>query len=305
MSLPVTGVFCAAASPLTADLSPDLDLLVRHCRRLLEQGCDGIALLGTTGEANSFSVDERKAMLEAVIAGGVAPQRLLPGTGVAAIPETVALTRHALSLGVTTVVMLPPFYYKGVSDEGLHAAYARVIEGVADDRLRIILYHIPQMSGVPLSHDLIARLRESFPDTVIGIKDSSGDLANMLAMVERFPGFSVLSGSDPLLLPLLRAGGAGSITAAANVIAPELARIFAGAHDPARAAEIDAVQARVSAIRTLSTSMPQIPTVKAMTALRTGEPDWRRVRPPLMPLGEAQLAVVEARMAEVMAAPAL
>ena len=296
MTLPITGVFCAAATPLDADLAPDAAMLVDHCRRLLAQGCDGIAMLGTTGEANSFSVGERQAMLEAVIEGGIAPDRLIPGTGVAAIPETIALTRHALSLGVTTVVMLPPYYYKGVSDDGLYRAYARIIEGVKDIRLRVILYHIPQMSGIALSHELIARLRAAFPRTVIGIKDSAGDLNNMLAMVEKFPGFSVLAGADPLLLPLLRQGGAGCITATANVIGKELATVFAHASDGAKATEVEAVQARIVAYRSLTTEYAQIPTVKAMVAVRSGEPGWRRVRPPLVALTDGQRDDIRAKL---------
>jgi 4-hydroxy-tetrahydrodipicolinate synthase len=307
MTLPITGVFCAAATPLDASLAPDHGMLAAHCRRLLATGCDGIALLGTTGEANSFSVDERRAMLEAVLAAGITPDKLLPGTGVAAMPETISLTRHALSQGVTTVVMLPPYYYKGVSDDGLFAAYAGIIEGVNDPRLRIVLYHIPQMSGIALSHELIAKLRDAFPETVVGIKDSAGDIANMLAMVERFPGFSVLAGADPLLLPLLRKGGAGSITATSNVIGGELATVFAHAGDPGRAAELEAVQARIVAHRTLSTAYAQIPTVKAMVAARTGEAGWCRVRPPLVALSAAQQTDLAARFAalETAAEPAI
>ncbi len=304
MTLPITGVFCAAATPLDADLTPDSGMLVEHCHRLLAAGCDGIALLGTTGEANSFSVDERKAILEAMVEGGIAPDKLLPGTGVAAIPETVALTRHALSLGVSTVVMLPPYYYKGVGDDGLFAAYARIIESISDPRLRVILYHIPQMSGVPLTHDLIARLITTFPRTVVGIKDSAGDIANMLAMVARFPQFSVLSGSDPLLLPLLRAGGAGSITAAANVISRELAAVFADAMDATKAVDLEPVQARIAAIRALSTTYAQIPSVKDMIAAQSGESGWRRVRPPLMPLSQAEHDDVRAKLARLDRTPA-
>ncbi|MFD0936383.1 dihydrodipicolinate synthase family protein, partial [Methylobacterium trifolii] len=207
------GIFSAAPTPLTADYRPDHGLFLDHARRLLEAGCDGISLLGTTGEANSLSLPDRKALLEAVVAGGIAPGRLMPGTGMAALTDAVDLTRHALSLGVATVLMLPPFYYKAVTDEGLFAAYAEVIERVADPRLRVVLYHYPQVSGVSLSHALIGRLRERYPAIVTGIKDSSGDFDNLTAMVERFPGLAVLTGADPLVLPLLRAGGAGGITA--------------------------------------------------------------------------------------------
>ncbi|MDR3523435.1 MAG: dihydrodipicolinate synthase family protein [Acetobacteraceae bacterium] len=289
------GVFSAALTPLNADLSPDHASFLTHCRYLLDEGCTGIAMLGTTGEANSFSAKERMALLDAVVKGGIAPDRLLPGTGVAAFSETVELTRHALSVGVTTVVMLPPFYYKGVSDDGVFAAYSEILQRVADDRLRVVLYHIPQFSAVPISHDVIARLLAAYPGTITGIKDSAGELSNMIAMVERFPGFSVLAGADPLLLPLLRAGGAGCITATSNLVARDLAFIAAHYAAPDRVAELDAAQARVVAARNRVSKFAQIPSIKALTAERTGQPGWRRMRPPLLALNAEELAALSLR----------
>jgi 4-hydroxy-tetrahydrodipicolinate synthase len=297
-SLPISGVFCAAATPLAADLSPNLPAFTAHCHALIGEGCDGIALLGTTGEANSFSSDERRAILEAAIGAGIAASQLMPGTGACAIPETVALTRHALSLGITSVVMLPPFYYKGVSDDGLFAAYSEVIERIADDHLRVVLYHIPQMSSVPLSLDLIGRLIAAFPRTVVGIKDSSGDFNNMRAMVEAFPGFTVLAGADPLMAPLLEIGGAGCITATSNLVARELAAVFRAHADPARKAEAAAAQERIVALRNLSNRFAQIPTVKAMLAARTGDDGWYRTRPPLLPLTAEQRAEIASAYAK-------
>ncbi|MDT8332539.1 dihydrodipicolinate synthase family protein [Roseomonas gilardii] len=285
-----TGVFSAALTPLDADLAPDHATFVGHARWLLEEGCDGIALLGTTGEANSFSVGERKALLEAAVDAGIAPERLLPGTGVAALTEAVELTRHALSLGVRTVVMLPPFYYKNVSDDGVFAAYAEVIERVGDARLRVVLYHIPQMSAVPLSHALIERLIARFPDIVVGIKDSAGDIGNMLAMVERFPGFSVLAGADPLLLPLRRQGGAGCITATSNLVARDLAFIYRHALDESRAGEVEVAQQRVVAMRNRASRFAQMASLKMLTAQRTGHEGWARMRPPLLALDAAEKA---------------
>ena len=282
------GVYCAALTPLDASGDPDAPVFVAHCRRLIEQGCDGVAMLGTTGEANSFSLTERKALLEAAVAGGIEPARLLPGTGVASVRETVELTRHALSVGVTTVVMLPPYYYKGVTDEGVFAAYADVIERVADPGLRVVLYHIPQMSSVPLSHALIARLVERYPSTVTGIKDSAGDLANMVAMVERFPGFSVLAGADPLMLPLLKQGGAGCITATSNLVAADLAFVYRNHADPARAAEVEAAQGRIVAARARASVYAQMASLKALLARETGHDGWNRLRPPLLPLSAAE-----------------
>ncbi len=287
-----SGVFCAALTPLTEDLAPDHARFVAHCRRLLEEGCDGIALLGTTGEANSFSTGERQALLEAAVRAGIAPHRLLPGTGVAALTETVALTRHALSLGVATVVMLPPFYYKGVTDDGLFAAYAEVVERVADPRLRVVLYHIPQFSAVPITFPVIERLRARYPGTFAGIKDSAGDLAHMEALVERFPGLAVLAGADPLMLPLLRKGGAGCITATSNLVAADLAFVFRHFADPARAAEVEAAQARVVAARNRASRFAQMASLKALLAERTGAEGWRRMRPPLLPLSEAEASAL-------------
>jgi 4-hydroxy-tetrahydrodipicolinate synthase len=283
-----TGVFSAALTPLLADLSPDHKTFVAHCRYLLEEGCDGIALLGTTGEANSFSSRERQALLEAVVAAGIAPDRLLPGTGVAAFTETVELTRHALSVGVTTVVMLPPFYYKDVTDDGVFAAYSEVVQRVADSRLRIVLYHIPQFSAVPINHDVIERLRSAYPTNFSGIKDSSGDFTNMVTMVKRFPGFAVLAGADPLLLPLLREGGAGCITAASNLVARDLALIAHDFANPARIADVEAAQARVIAARNRVSKFAQMASLKAMMANVTGLEGWARMRPPMTALSPAE-----------------
>lgn len=296
MSFAISGVNCAAATPLNADLTPDLGLFAEHCLRLLAEGCHGIALLGTTGEANSFSAGERRAILESALAAGIPGDQLIPGTGVNAGPETVELTRHALSNGVRKVVMLPPSYYKGVSDDGLFASYARIFETINDDRLRVILYHIPQVSGVPITHALIGRLIEAFPDTVIGIKDSAGDLANMQAIAAAHPGFAVLAGADPLMLPLLKSGGAGCITATSNLIANSLRTIYDNLDDGAL---VDPAQARINAWRTLSNSYVQIPAIKAMVGLKTGISAWSRVRPPMLPLDAAQLADLEAKFASL------
>jgi 4-hydroxy-tetrahydrodipicolinate synthase len=284
MDIRPNGVFCAALTPLDADLAPDHAVFAKHCRHLLDEGCDGIALLGTTGEANSFSGAERKALLEAAVGAGIAPSQLMPGTGVPALTETVDLTRHALSLGVTTVVMLPPFYYKDITDDGLYASYSEVVQRLGDPHLKIVLYHIPQMSHQPIPHAVIARLRAAYPATIVGIKDSSGDFANMTAMIEKFEGFAVLAGADPLLLPLLKRGGAGCITATSNLVARDLAYVFAHFNDGDAA--LDAAQQRVVKARERASLFPQIAALKALLAQRTGHIGWHRLRPPLVPLSQ-------------------
>ncbi len=285
----IRGVFSAAATPINDDRSPNHAALAAHCRQLLDDGCHGIALLGSTGEANSFSLNERRAMLEAVVASGIAPEALLPGTGLCALPETIELTRHALSLGVTKVVMLPPFYYKGVSDQGLFDAYCQVIDTLADDRLRIVLYHIPPISQIPLSHELIGRLCERYPGIIAGVKDSGGQLDNMATLAKTFPQLSILAGADPLLLPLLQQGGAGCITATSNLAARQLRVVFDKFDDKSASAEVEAAQARIVALREASNSFAQIPTIKAMIARRYNAPFWANMRAPLVRLSDEQI----------------
>ncbi|MCD7059713.1 dihydrodipicolinate synthase family protein [Pelagibacterium xiamenense] len=295
----ISGVFSAAATPLTAEDTPDHAAFAVHCKALLEEGCDGIALLGTTGEANSFGIAERMDILDKVIEAGVSPDVLLPGTGHTSAQDTIALTRHAAEAGVQGVVLLPPFYYKGVSDEGLFRAYAKVIEGVGRDDLKIILYHIPPIANVPLSHDLIARLIEAFPGIVVGVKDSSGKLESMTETAKAFPGFSVLAGADPFMLPLLRAGGAGCITSSSNLIAPDLRFVFDNWDKPEMADAVEAAQTRIDTWRNLTNAYVQLPTVKAMLARRRKHQGWLRVRPPLVELTPDECEIVWAQMAQL------
>lgn len=295
----IGGVNCAAATPVGADGKPDLALFTAHCRALLDEGAHGLAILGTTGEANSFSLAERQSLVDAARASGIRGDQLLPGTSACNVAETVALTRHAVQADAKGCVLLPPFYYKGASDEGLFRFYAQVIEGVADPRLRVILYHIPQVTQVPITHDLIDRLMTAFPGTVVGIKDSSGDPANMKAMVERFPRLGVLAGADPLLLPLLQMGGAGCITATSNLRSMDLRIIWDAWSNPSRAADVSAAQDRINAWRTLTNAYVQLPTVKAMLARSRGNLGWLRLRPPLVELDAVQCETVWAEMARL------
>lgn len=299
MTHEIGGVNCAAATPIAADGSPDLGLFTAHCRALLAEGAQGLAILGTTGEANSFSVAERKSLIEAALAAGIRGDQLLPGTSACNMAETIDLTRQAVQLGAKACVLLPPFYYKGASDEGLYRFYAQVIEAVADPRLRVILYHIPQVTQVPITHGLIDRLLRDFPGIVVGIKDSSGDKDNMKAIVDRFPALGVLAGADPLLLPLLQMGGAGCITATSNLRSSDLAIIWDAWQDPARAHQVAEAQDRINAWRNLTNAYVQLPTVKAMLARSRGDLGWLRLRPPLVELDAAQCDAVWAEMARL------
>jgi len=292
------GVFAAVLTPLNPDLSINMTRMVDHCRWLLKNGCHGLAVLGTTGEANSFSVDERMAIVDALIDGGIARSVLMPGTGCCSIPDTVALTRHAVENGAARVLMLPPFYYKGVSDDGLFAAYSEVIDRVGDSRLRIYLYHIPQMSSAPISYDLIERLLARYPDVIAGMKDSSGDYDNMAGAAKRFPGFGVLTGSDEFLAPLLQDGGIGCITAVAN-IASAFARNVYTAWESGDTAAMDRAQADLNAVQDAVYAYPLFAGLKDIMARHSGDRAWRTVRPPLVALGDSQSAALADDLAAV------
>jgi len=277
------GVFAAALTPMDDDLSADHAGFARHCRWLLKNGCDGLAILGTTGEANSFSVAERIAILEALVEAGIPADRLLPGTGCCAIPDTVELSRAALTLGAAGVLVLPPFYYKNISDEGLFAAYSDVIQRLGDDRLQLYLYHFPQLSGVPISLGLIERLLKAYPGSVAGVKDSSGDVANMEAMVRAFPGFRVFAGTETHLLTMLRGGGAGCISATVNVDSALAAEVYAAWQTDAA----DPLQAQLTRVRQALEAVALIPALKAVMERHTGTLGWRNMRPPTMALPAA------------------
>ena len=297
------GVFAAVLTPFDEAGAPDSAALALHCRWLLRNGCDGLSVLGTTGEGNSLSVEERLALLERLVSDGIPARVLLPGTGCCAIPDTVRLTKRAVQLGTPAVLMLPPFYYKNVSEDGLLAAYAEVLERVGDSRLRVYLYHFPQMSGVSVTPALIERLLARYPDSVAGMKDSSGELVNMAENARRFPGFDVFSGSDELLLPLLRAGGAGCITAVANVAASVAAQVYAAWRTGDEAAAEQA-QTRLTAIRKEFLPYPLSAALKEIVARNTGRARWRILRPPLVPLFATDAAALARALDDVGFVPA-
>ena len=271
------GVNAAVLTPMRADFSVDLERMAAHCRWLLANGCDNLGVLGTTGEANSIGISERMEVLHGLAARGIPATRMLPGTGVSALTDTVLLTRQAADLGCRGALLLPPFYYKNPTDDGLFAYYSEVIQRVGGN-IKIYLYHIPQQSAVPLGVDLIARLLKAYPGKVKGIKDSSGDFANTKAYVDHFArdGFEVYAGDDGALHALLQEGGAGSITAAANVGSAISATVYANWD---RKLGADA-QTTLSAIRKAVTSFTPIPGLKALVARHTGDAGWNNVRPP-------------------------
>ncbi|WP_116133426.1 dihydrodipicolinate synthase family protein [Tropicimonas sp. IMCC34043] len=273
-------LFVPAITPFDERGAVDHRRLVAHAHGLLAAGAHGMAPFGTTSEANSLSVGERTAALEALVSGGIDASVLIPGTGCCAVADTVALSSHTHGLGCRGVLMLPPFYYKGVPEDGVFAAFAQVIEAVASPTFRVYLYHIPQMSGVPITLSLIERLLKAYPDTIAGLKDSSGNWDNTRAVIEAFPQIDTYSASESLIPQNAAAGGAGCISASANVNPAGIRRLIEGLGTPQEAALLD----QVSAVRKVFEGLPLIPAIKAAVALQRGDPAFARVRPPFAPL---------------------
>ena len=282
----IEGVLAPVITPFRKDYAPDAQRFVRHCRWLLKSGCAGLAVFGTNSEANSMSVAEKRALLEALVAGGVPASALMPGTGHCALSDSIEMTRAAVELGCAGVLMLPPFYYKGVSDEGLYRSFAEVIERVGDERLQLYLYHIPPVAQVAITLPLIERLLSKYPGIVAGVKDSSGDWSNTKAMLDAFAneGFDVFAGSEAFLLDNMRHGGKGCITATGNINPGPIATVYRNW----RSADAERLQAGISATRKIVQKQPMIPALKAAVAHFGNDAQWKTCRPPLVELTPQQ-----------------
>ncbi|MGH8069520.1 MAG: dihydrodipicolinate synthase family protein [Candidatus Entotheonellia bacterium] len=279
------GVLAPVVTPFTRDLSPDPERFIAHCRWLLGQNC-GLAVFGTNSEANSLSVDERIALLEALLAADLDPARIMPGTGCCALTDAVRLTEHAVKAGCAGVLMLPPFYYKDVSEDGLYRHFAEVVERVGDARLRIYLYHIPPVAVVGITPTLVERLMQRYPSAIAGMKDSSGDWHHTKTMLDAFAasGFDVFPGSEPFLLAGMRHGAAGCISATANVNPAAIDRLYR----EWRSADADLQQEALNAVRKTVGQYVMIPALKQVIAHYADDPAWVTVRPPLTALTAAQ-----------------
>ena len=282
----IEGVLSPVITPFKKDYSPDAERFVRHCKWLLKSGCAGLAVFGTNSEANSLSVSEKRHLLEKLVSGGVPASALMPGTGHCALSDSIEMTRAAVELGCGGVLMLPPFYYKGVSDEGLFRNFAEVIERVGDERLSLYLYHIPPVAQVAITLGLIEKLLSKYPGVIAGVKDSSGDWANTKAMLDAFAkgGFDVFAGSEVFLLDNMRNGGKGCITATGNINPGPIANVYKNW----RSNDADQLQAGITATRKIVQKQPMIPALKACVAHFGNDPQWKTCRPPLTELTSAQ-----------------
>ncbi|MCP3412094.1 dihydrodipicolinate synthase family protein [Bradyrhizobium sp. CCGB01] len=273
----IRGFWVASATPLAADGSVDSAKLAAHARQLFGKGVDGVVLFGTTGEGTSFNVTERVATIEAVLKAGVAPERIGIGGGFPAITDSIALTRAVLGLGLRHVLYLPPYFDRSVTPEGVEDAFAAIIDGVADDRLRAYLYHIPQVSGVAIPTTVAANLRKRYGKIVAGLKDSSGDFKQFQAFRAAAPELAITVGNEADITRAIAAGGAGTICGMANVV-PELVKGMVEGKD---------VEARMKAAIDVVLNTPSfLATLKAILAAQTGDAGWLRVRPPIRALSD-------------------
>ncbi len=284
------GIWPALLTPLRADLAVDHARFAAHARALLEAGCGGVTPFGTTGPLPSFTVAERREAVEALVKGGVPAERILVSVSCAALPDTLALTRHALALGAHGVLMMPPFFLKGVSEQGVVDAYRYVIDGAADPRLKLYLYHIPQVSAVGLSHAVIAELGRRYPGTIVGIKDSGCDRAQSIALAEAFmPPLTVYVGNEPDLPELGRRGSTGAVSGLANFMPRIVHRLVAQPDAPETPRDLD----RVERLLTVLGGYSLTPALKGVMASLAGDRAWLAVRPPLVALTTDEFAALE------------
>lgn len=284
MTKTLSGVIAAIATPIGEDGAPDLERAVKLARFLLDNGCDGLNVLGTTGEATSFSLNERKSVMDAYKADGLPLHRLMVGTGGAAVADAVALTKHAAELGFGGALVLPPFYYKGVPDDGLVAYIESIVTATAQNPVPLYLYHFPAQSGLPWHIALLKRLREAFPTRIVGLKDSSGDMPYAKSAASISKDFAVFPSTEACLIDARDGAFAGCISATANLNPDLCARAW-------REGDTIALEAAV-AIRNLFNGKPLVSGVKALLGHIHDDPALARVKPPLAAFSAADRAAV-------------
>src|SRR5881394_202427 len=297
MTQRIRGVLAPVVTPFKADLSPDRERFIRHCQWLLSKNC-GLAVFGTNSEANSMSAEERMKLLDILVATGIDTSRMMPGTGCCSIVETVELTTHAVRHGCAGVLMLPPFYYKNVSEEGLYRYFSEVVQRVGDTHLKIYLYHIPPVAIVGVTPKLVERLLKAYPNAIAGMKDSSGDWNNTKIFLDAFAenGFDVFVGSESFLLANMRNGGVGTISATANVNPAAIHKLYRQWNT---ADNTDQQQSKLNAVRELFSSRKfpsMIAALKQAIAIYADDPAWAKVRPPLVVLTPDQAKTLAAEL---------
>ena len=303
----IRGVLAPVVTPFKADFTPDRQRFINHCQWLLSQNC-GLAVFGTTSEANSMSAEERMTLLDGLVAAGIDTSRVIPGTGCCSITETVMLTAHAVKHGCAGVLMLPPFYYKNVSEESLYRYFSEVVQRVGDTSLKIYLYHIPPVAIVGITPKLVERLLNGYPNAIAGMKDSSADWNNTKMFLDAFAsdGLDVFVGSESFLLANMRNGGVGTISATANVNTAAIHRLYAtfeafrvsAVASPVSAdLDLEEQQSKLNVVREVFSNKKfpsMIAALKQAIAIYRNDPEWARVRPPLVELTSEQAKLLAA-----------
>lgn len=283
---PHTGIWPALLTPLTEKLSVDTDALRTHIERLFKAGCRGCTLFGTTGEGPSFTVNERQQTLEELIATGIPAEKILVHTGAASLPDAITLSRHATDLGVHGCLIMPPFFFKGVSEHGVLDFFRQLIAGVEDQRLKLVLYHLPQISYVPLTVAICKQLIAEYPEVILGIKDSGCKREESITLTKAVSPVQVWVGNEPDLQTMSHLGSRGAVSGVANIL-PELVQKLVG-ELPTTSPEED--QSRILSFLSIFDQFPMLPAFKAMLSIAYADAGWLRMRAPLVALNEQQVA---------------
>ena len=284
----IKGLIAPILSPFDNDLKFNQNMYNDLAHDLLENGCSGLAPFGTTGEALSLSNKERMNALEGLLNSGIKADQLIPGTGLCNFPDTVMISKHALDLGCHGVMTLPPFYFKGMSDEGLFDYFEKLIEEINHSKLKIYLYHIPQVSGVGLSIDLVSKLKKSYPDIVVGIKDSSGDWENTKSLLG-IDDLIVYPGAELPVIQAIKLGAPGCISATANLNGGDISKVINFCHDNEWEKAED-LHKKVTKVRLLFQDYAPIPAQKGLLAKKTKINEWLNVRPPLKSINDDKVS---------------
>ena len=281
MTKPLAGLWTAVVTPIDSGYRCDVARLAAHCRHLFDQGCDGVALFGTTGEGPAFGAGDRRRVLDELLAIGLPPERLIVSASTASLPDSIDLARQATRADVAGVLLMPPFFFRdGIGDEGIFRYYVALIDGLGEPDLRALLYHIPGASGVPVRPPVIRRLLDRYPANIVGFKDSGGDWGYTEELLRRFSKLAIFTGSEIHIHLALQHHGAGTICGLGNVIAPLLRRLLDAPGITERRRFVPLIQKADS----LMSRGPFVACLKAWVAAETGDPGWTRVLPPMSPL---------------------
>ncbi len=277
----ISGTYCAVLTPLNNNLSINNNLHLRHCQSLMQKGLDGLTIFGTNGEASSFSIKQKIHSIEFLLENRIDASNLIIGSGSASLEDAMELTNFSVKIGAKASLLVPPFYFKNVTDDGIISYYRNVIEQTGDNNFKFLLYNIPQHSGVTINFNIIENLIKIYPNNVVGLKDSTGNMDNMLKTIKYFNEFAVFSGNGAMALHTTKRGGAGAITGDANITAKLLSFIIQNFKKEKEIDNFDGLQTLIEKIRNVLSSHEQISLLKAYYSIADNIEEWNNVMPPL------------------------